>query len=148
MEEMRKISSCSLHSSDHNYSQESILYALNRFIKSVGNMNNSVLVPSKLHDIDDDQLDSKSVMSLSSDDGSTSSLGNSSTGSGTLHDQYRMIIEAKEDILWGTNLRQPEPSEASISLQFKYHLQQLQQLLNQFADVANHLTAKYESTSV
>ncbi|XP_015794088.1 mid1-interacting protein 1-like [Tetranychus urticae] len=147
MEDMRKISSCSLHSSDHNYSQESILYALNRFIKSVGNMNNSVLVPNRLQDIDED-LDSKSIVSLCSDDGSTSSLGNSSSGSGTLHDQYRMIIEAKEDILWGTNLRQPEPSEASISLQFKYHLQQLQQLLNQFADVANHLTAKYESTSV
>lgn len=136
MADPRKISSCSLHSSDHLYSQDSVLYALNRFLKTISNMNDTVLVPCKLHDVDEDQ-DEKSLTSMSSDDGVSSLTAN-------LFDSYQMLNEAKEDLLWGTNGKQ-EINEASPTHQFKHHLTHLQQLLNQFSDVANQLTTKYQS---
>lgn len=143
MDDCRKISSCSLYSSDHNlYSQESILFALNRFLKSIANMNDTVLVPCKLHDVVDDDQDEKSLTSLSSDDGLSSGAL-----SANLYDNYQMLNEAKEEILWGNNIKQSsnEDCEASPAFQLKYHIQHLQQLLNQFSDVANSITTKYQS---
>lgn len=138
MEDCRKISSCSLYTSDQLYSQESIMFALNRFLRSIANMNDTVLVPSKLHVLDDGQ-DEKSLTSLSSDDGMSSGL------SANLFDNYQMLNEAKEEIMWGNNSKVQEPSEATPGFQLKYHIQHLQQLLNQFSDVANSIATKYQS---
>lgn len=106
-------------------------------------MNDTVLVPCRLYDVNvDDELDKKSLTSLSSDDSLSSDTLNSN-----LYDGFQRLNKVREEILWGTKQQQQTNDivEASSEFQINYHMQHLQLLLNQFADVANCITTKYQS---
>lgn len=69
-------------------SQQSILSAMNRFVKSVNNMDSTVLVPSKLRDME--------VVSLRPQRHIPSPLNNTD-----LHSFYQMLNDVKKELLWG-----------------------------------------------
>jgi len=122
MESIRKISSSSLYADNYLISQDSIISSLNRFLQSVENMNEVVMVPSKLHDL-------KADLKV-----------NGSVDISDLYENYKMLVNFKNNILWGTG-----QSSENANPQFKHHLQRLHQLLNQYSDIANHLVNKYQS---
>jgi len=115
----RKISSISLYDQANlAFAQDSIIPGISRFINSINNMNQTILIPSKLHDFEcEESGDLNDAKSVISDDGSLSSsssvssnlinLANSNPetselSSGTsLYDSYKMLIQAKDDLLWG-----------------------------------------------
>lgn len=121
----RKISSISLYDqATLAYAQDSILPSISRFINSINTMNHVIMVPSKLHDFECEEAgDLNDAKSVASDEGSLSSsssvssnlinLANSNpehsslTGATSLYDSYRMLIQAKDDILWGFKEEKP-----------------------------------------
>ena len=171
----RKTSSTSLYEQSNAFSQDSILPNMNRFINSINHMNHVVMIPSKLYDFEGDEpvdsgCDTKSVHSLSSDEGGSSlshsssissnlvtfevapsdtanntSAISSDTNGSTLYDNYRMLIQAKEELLWGTSANSEEQVDTHQSVQFRHNLNQLNMLLTQFADMADFLTSKYQT---
>lgn len=68
-------------------SQQSILSAMDRFVKCVNNMDATVLVPSKLRDMD---IPSAKVVRI------PPALANTD-----LHSFYQMLNEVKKELLWG-----------------------------------------------
>lgn len=115
----RKISSISLYDqASLAFAQDSILPSISRFINSINNMNHVIMIPSKLHDFECEEAgDLNDAKSVASDEGSLTSsssvssnllnLANSNpehsslTGATSLYDSYRMLIQAKDDVLWG-----------------------------------------------
>lgn len=70
-------------------SQQSILSAMERFVKSVNNMDNTVLVPSRLRDMDLTGIKSRHV---------PSTLTNTE-----LYNFYLMLNDVKKELLWGSS---------------------------------------------
>lgn len=118
-----------------------------------------------------DANDSKSIHSLGSDDGTLShsssvasnlvtfevpaSVSSSPdsvspqpvapvTNNITLYDNYRMLMQAKEELLWGSAVSS-SLDDSPISAQFRANLRQLNILLTQFAEMADFLTNKYQN---
>lgn len=75
------------------YSQQSILCAMDRFVKSVQNMDATVLVPSKLRDME--TTPGASPMT------STSTRVPSALSNADLHSFYLMLSNVKKELLWG-----------------------------------------------
>ena len=190
----RKISSISLYDQANlSYAQDSIIPAMSKFINSINNMSHTILIPSKLHDFEceesGDLNDTKSVSSdecsLTSSSSVSSNLinlansnpeaSNLSTGT-SLYDSYKMLIQAKDDLLWGFKADGPtldnqqkqqavvdqnnnieekskddkeedkdDLSDNQIINQFRSNIQQLNTLLNNFSEMAEFLTSKYQT---
>jgi len=184
----RKISSISLYDQANlNYAQDSIIPSMSRFINSINNMSHTILIPSKLHDFEcEESGDLNDAKSVSSDEGSLSSsssvssnlinLANSNpetsplSNGASLHDSYKMLIQAKDDLLWGFKPQQNETksttvdqnnnseekkddedredlndSNSQIINQFRNNIQQLNTLFNNFSEMAEFLTSKYQT---
>jgi len=188
----RKISSISLYEQANlAFSQDSILPSMSRFINSINNMSHVVMIPSKLHDFEcEDGGDLNDAKSVASDEGSTLSssssvssnlinLANSnpdnlsSTGQTSLYDSYRMLIQAKDDLLWGfkdqklmdkskeidqnnnninkddednkENKKDEDIVDNQIINQFRSNIQQLNTLLNNFSEMAEYIQDKYKT---
>lgn len=188
----RKISSISLYDQANlSYAQDSILPSISKFINTINSMSQIIMVPSKLHDFECEESDLNDTKSVSSDDSSSLSgsssvssnllnLANSNTdnplsnGSTTLYDSYRMLMQVKEDLLWGfkdqklsqskQNLDQnnnqvkneekenkdekeekDDFNDNQIINQFRSNVQQLNTLLNNFSEMAEFLTNKYQT---
>lgn len=91
------------------------------------------MVPSKLVDLESDEED---VSSNASSDGSEKSVN--------LYDNYRILVDAKDDLVWRTDVVRLSEGELTRE-QFKYHLDCLNSIMTHFSDVADHLTKKYKS---
>lgn len=186
----RKISSISLYDqASLAYAQDSILPSISRFINSINTMNHVIMVPSKLHDFECEEAgDLNDAKSVASEEGSLSSsssvssnlinLANSNPehsslpGATSLYDSYRMLIQAKDDVLWGfnneklaskpaakevdqnNNLKEDDKerktaeedlADNQIINQFRSNIQQLNSLLNNFSEMADYLTTKYKT---
>ncbi|KAJ6222120.1 hypothetical protein RDWZM_000665 [Blomia tropicalis] len=74
-------------------SQQSILSAMDRFVKSVNNMDATVLVPSRLRDMETVPLKSSNQSAIN---GIPSTLTNTD-----LHSFYLMLNNVKKELLWG-----------------------------------------------
>lgn len=77
-------------------SQQSILYAMDRFVKSVHNMDATVLVPSRLRDMETTCSTSKHTPRV------PSPLANAD-----LHSFYLMLNNVKKELLWGPGTVHP-----------------------------------------
>jgi len=151
---MRKISStASLHeenvmkttiasmyeNSRFNTSHESILSNLEKFLKSVNTMSHIVMIPSKLMDIEPDEEPETS--------NSSSNASETSSNSGfeqvNLYDAYRILMDAKENLIWGRDTTLEHDDQ--LSKKFKYHLDSLNSLVAHFAELADELTVKYQT---
>lgn len=133
----RKISSSSMVYDDMVFcSQESILLAIEKFIQSVSNMNSVVMVPSKLHDLEEEVDDAKPVA-----DGMSSTSLN-------LYNAFKMLSDAKENIIWGGHTTDGEEdidsSSTVLVTEFREHIHKLQGILNQFTNLADNLSTKYQ----
>ena len=104
MENCDGLRSCSGQS---QFSNQSILFAIERFVKSVSNMNSVVLVPSKLRDITTSQ---ERVMNcfnnvnqdISQKTNATSTTNNNRDGQKTdLYGIYMMLNDIKRESVWG-----------------------------------------------
>lgn len=73
------------------YSQQSILCAMERFVKSVQNMDATVLVPSKLRDME----------TAAGATPPTSARVPSALANADLHTFYLMLSNVKKELLWG-----------------------------------------------
>ncbi|OQR68453.1 mid1-interacting protein 1 isoform 1 [Tropilaelaps mercedesae] len=92
----RRPSRCdSAVASEIRCSQQSILTSMDRFVKSVANMDSTVLVPSRLRDLD-------------------ATAGKvtppAAVRSGDLHSLFSMLHDVKKELLWGSPGRSPEQS--------------------------------------
>lgn len=114
-------------------SNESLLSTIDRFLKSVNTMSHVVMVPSKLVDIESDEED---LSSNASSDGSDKSVN--------LHDSFKMLVDAKDDLVWRTDVVRL-PDHDMTREQFKYHLDCLNSIMHHFSDVAEQLTKKYQN---
>src|SRR6185503_10876768 len=95
-----------------------------------------VMVPSRLLDIEGEE-EIPSCASSASDDSS-----NSGFESLNLYDAYRVLIDAKENLIWNNSGETSHEDE--LSKKFKYHLDSLNALVANFAELADELTAKYQ----
>lgn len=114
-------------------SNESLLSTIDRFLKSVNTMSHIVMVPSKLVDLESDEED---VSSNSSSDGSEKSV--------SAYESFKMLTDAKDDLVWRTDVVRLSDSEMTRE-QFKYHLDCLNSIMTHFSDIADHLTQKYQN---
>mgnify|MGYP002717910479 CR=1 FL=1 len=76
-----------VHQEPFNCSQYSILNAMDRFVRSVNNMDATVLVPSKLRDMDIPSVKSQRI---------PPALANTD-----LHSFYLMLNDVRKELLWG-----------------------------------------------
>ena len=130
-----------------NCSHESLVFSIERFFKSVNTMNSIVMVPSKLVDLEDDASDSEGSVDMSST-ASVCSDGSDDTTSGqqgNLYNAYKMLVDAKEDLVWSREDAPIPVPELPQAKQFKFHLDSLTSLLSEFSDLADHLTKKYQN---
>lgn len=77
-------------------SQQSVLSAMDRFVKSVNNMDSTVLVPSRLQDMDVSNENSKFSRCL------PASLSNTD-----VYNFYIMLKDVKNELLWGPTMVPP-----------------------------------------
>ena len=117
-------------------SHESLLANLEKFMKAVNTMSHVVMVPSRLLDIEAEE-----EVAVSSNASDTSS--NSGFEQLNLYDAYRLIIDAKENLIWGKDTTLQHDDQ--LSKKFKYHLDSLNALVAHFADLADDLTIKYQN---
>ncbi|KAI1289624.1 Mid1-interacting protein 1-like [Halotydeus destructor] len=140
---MHKILSSTIYETSSNCSSESLVFAIERFFKSVNTMSSVVMFPSKLVDIEDEPSDTEVEPALSS--ASSDCSVNSSSECTNLFQVFNMLVTAKNDLVW----RRDDPSGPGAQLaeaeQFKYHLESLYALLHNFSNMADHLTDKYQS---
>lgn len=80
-------------------SQQSILSAMDRFVRSVNNMDSTVLVPSRLQDIDVQNENSKFSRCLPPGLNNTDVYG-----------FYSMLKDVKNELLWGPSIGGSSPS--------------------------------------
>lgn len=83
-------------------SQQSVLSAMDRFVKAVNNMDSTVLVPSRLQDMDVSNENSKFSRCLPAD------LSNTD-----VYRFYIMLKDVKNELLWGPTVVPPAPSLSS-----------------------------------
>lgn len=79
-------------------SQQSILTAMDRFVKSVNNMHSTVLVPSKLRDMELESAPSVASIATASN---LSTRIPSLIGRTDLHSFYLMLNDVKKELVWG-----------------------------------------------
>lgn len=137
LQDYEMMNTSSFDHGDQDHSQHSFVFALNRLLRNISTMNQTVLVPSKLHELEDDDQDCKSLCSDSD--------GHSSTRS-NMYEEYQMLNEAKNGLLWAADSddQTHDLGESSPASQLKYHYQRVQQLLNQLTHVADNITNKYQ----
>ena len=194
----------------NKFSQQSVLCAMDRFVKCVNNMISTVLVPSKLKD-----MNTSTNIGNAKDVNNTKGIRNGLDYSGSNNEHcvfvnsdlfkfYNMLNEIKKELLWGngnitnaTNLefsnpidhqnfiinrnkhtRQPsddslgslssnlfysdqemddsetdsfltdrdsiDEPKSHLAESFRYHLQGFHTILNQLADSADYITARYQ----
>lgn len=95
--EMSPVKRRTIKSASHDRftcSQQSILIAMDRFVKSVNNMDATVLVPSKLRDME--------TVGLKLSQRIPSALSNAD-----LHSFYLMLNDVKKELMWGTGTVTP-----------------------------------------
>lgn len=63
---------------------------------------------------------------------------------GNMYQIYQMLMDAKDDLVWNHE-RPARDVEHPLYTKFKYHLDSLNSLTAQFADLAEDLTANYEN---
>ncbi|OQR77640.1 mid1-interacting protein 1 isoform 1 [Tropilaelaps mercedesae] len=90
----RRTSRSSDVSTDMVCSQQSVLNVMDRFVKAVNNMDATVLVPSRLRDMD---VTETTETGLSTGVGANNPL----YFKGDLHSCFTMLHEAKNALLWG-----------------------------------------------
>ena len=152
-EVLRKISSnASLHeenvmkknlvtmyeNSRFNTSHESLLANLEKFVTAVNTMSHIVMVPSRLLDIEPQEEEDSATSSNASDTSSNSGFEQLN-----LYDAYRLLMDAKENLIWGKDTTLQHDDQ--LSKKFKYHLDSLNALVAHFADLADDLTVKYQN---
>ena len=83
-------------------SQQSVLSAMDRFVKAVNNMDSTVLVPSRLQDMDVSNENNKFSRCL------PECLSNTD-----VYNFYVMLKDVKNELLWGPTVAPPAPSLSS-----------------------------------
>lgn len=114
-------------------SRNSLVTAMNQFIRSVDEMDSTVLVPTRLMDIPAVQLDTQ--------------------GSNNINDErkiiqdnvdlfkfYTMLMEARDEVVWGCR----STEESSHSSLIANQLKQFSRVLNELTDMAVKLKERYE----
>ena len=119
-----------------NTSHESLLSNLERFLKSVNTMSHVVMVPSRLLDVENEE---EEVPASNASDSSS----NSGAEPLNMYDAYRLLMDAKEDLIWSRDTTLTNSDD--LSKKFKYHLNALNTLVAHFADLADELTVKYQT---
>ncbi|XP_022666190.1 uncharacterized protein LOC111265604 [Varroa jacobsoni] len=82
-------------SADIICSQQSVLNAMDRFVKAVNNMDATVLVPSRLRDMEITEADNTAGVI-------GAGVSNPPRLQADLHSCFAMLHEAKNELLWGT----------------------------------------------
>ena len=127
----------SMYDSRVKSSHESLLANLEKFMKAVNTMSHVVMVPSRLLDIEAEE--EAAVSSNASDTSSNSGFEQQLN----LYDAYRLIIDAKENLIWGKDTTLQHDDQ--LSKKFKNHLDSLNALVAHFAELADDLTIKYQN---
>lgn len=94
-------SSATRSSSDRKCSQQSVLTAIERFVRAVNNMDATVLVPSRLHDMEIQNRRFKT---------SLPPAGMQQQQHQDLYGFYVMLREVKTELLWGPSIVSPPSS--------------------------------------
>lgn len=204
-------------SSHYNTSHESLLANLERFIKSVNTMAHTVMIPSRLMDLQVDEIalsdkllsddptmpptivksprtmdeDTSSISSCDSSFDQMSNISYSNKNNNNTIDHrnreespvapskhtlssaidhsnrldmytvYKMLVSARNDLVWSSTLEEEETpaftcggdtdvfdthshTQHILMVKFKHHLDALNEVTSQFADLAESLTSKYE----
>ena len=114
------------------HSKNSVITAMNQFIRSVDEMDSTVLVPRRLMDIPAVQLhraqadkDHKEILEDNID----------------LFKFYNMLVETRDEIKWGGRTSTDDSSNLCPIVQ---QLQQFSRVLNDLTDMAVQLKERYE----
>ena len=138
---------------DKMFSQQSLLTALNRFVKTVNSMDDIVMIPSRLRDFEDlnpgiVQEHNENILSL--------------TSGRDLHRWFCLLHSIRDEIIDGS-IDEIDDQSASVALGveegnndktttatrktaslFRFHLRGLYSMLHQLTETANYLGNRYE----
>jgi hypothetical protein len=110
------------------HSKNSVVTAMNQFIRSVDEMDSTVLVPRRLMDIPAVQLQRSERTQVDNGDNTD------------LFKFYTMLVETRDEILWGGR----STDESSNLCPIVQQLQQFSRVLNDLTDMADQLKERYE----
>ncbi|XP_055072885.1 mid1-interacting protein 1-B [Misgurnus anguillicaudatus] len=130
-----------------SYNQKNSLFnAMNRFIGAVNNMDQTVMVPSLLRDVPQDQEDKIEMKTFPH---------------GDMYGSYVLLKSIRNDIEWGVlqaderrkdkhgvtaalEMSRIEPDDESLEKLFHFHLNGLHTVLSKLTRKANTLTNRYK----
>jgi hypothetical protein len=138
-------------------SQQSLLMAINRFVQAVDTMDDTVMIPCRLRDM---QVDS--VPAIEDNNNNTKAVIPAHPLNGDLYHFYAMLHALRSEISAGTassiaeeevcdneestnNNEDPvHESARKTAASFRYHLKGLFGLLHQMTETAKYLSSRYE----
>lgn len=138
--------------------KSSLLIALKKFVGAVEVMDETVMVPSRLKDL---EVSDSNRPVISESNNNCTSLPNVQPGA-NLYSFYKVLNKLQKEIVSGLpkeldvddldstdssddNSENSDPSAEKSAANFKYHLQGLFSSLNQMTDTAKFLTNTYEA---
>jgi len=139
-------------------SQQSLLTALNRFVKAVENMDDTVMIPCKLRDIP-----IESLPNILEENNNSKAVIPAHHLNGDLYHFYAMLQALRSEIIAGPQSQSEEEvcdndeistdrdqdpiheSARKTASTFRFHLQGLFGLLHQMTETAKFLSSRYET---
>lgn len=114
------------------HSKDSVITAMNQFIRSVDDMDSTVLVPRRLMDIPAVQLQQRARVNADDKEIVQENID--------LFNFYTMLVETRDEIKWGCRSKDESNTVCPIVNQ----LQNFTRVLNNLTDMAVQLKDRYE----
>ncbi|XP_033729483.1 mid1-interacting protein 1-like [Pecten maximus] len=150
----------SLILSNGEANQDSLMSALNKFVHAVDSMDDTVMIPNRLKDM---EVTASNIPVVAEENNNKAMLSTVKQGT-DLYSFYSLLKTVKTDLTVGTHrVRSAVLSESEEALEgenennhvdesakktaaaFQHHLSGIFRLLHQMTDTANYLTNRYES---
>ncbi|KAH7641293.1 mid1-interacting protein 1-like protein [Dermatophagoides farinae] len=119
-------------------SQQSILIAMERFVRSMNNLDQTILIPSKLRDMDN--IGIKTERHLIPEIFYNINQSNQSNQQQTTNELHNFFIIDADSMLTDSC----DDTTSNLFVSFRHHLQGLHTILNQLSDSADYLSIRYQ----
>jgi len=135
--------------------QQSLLSALNRFVQAVGVMDETVMIPSRLKDMEISMSDQPET-NIVEENNNMALMPTIKPGT-DMHCFYKLLLTIKDEIITGNNQTGEEVTEDSEGTEhakecakktaalFRHHLGGLFSVLHQMTETAKYLSNRYET---
>ncbi|XP_041355145.1 mid1-interacting protein 1A-like [Gigantopelta aegis] len=150
-------------SESREMTQQSLLTALSRFVQAVDAMDDAVMIPSKLRDMEVLHIDDDIIREVNNNNSSSSNSNNTKAllpalpAGADMYSFYSMLNAVKSEIITGPsnetadeNCDSTAADDAVVNVRktaqaFRHHLSGLFDVLHQMTETAKYLKCRYET---